>query len=267
MNKLGQAVIALVLVIVSIFAIWQWNSKKQLGYDKSNLIRFHVIANSDSALDQALKYRVRDEVIRVMSPYFAGVEDISRARRVVSNHAGDISAAARKVISEAGYNYPVTVCMGHYQFPVKTYRLDDRENTGPPREITLPAGEYEAVRVIIGSGRGANWWCVLFPPLCFVSPVNVTATTAERTGSDRIRPAVEPAENNPVSSRNDDQITAGKEPVLPVPTTNTTDPSGDETVCEPPGESLGWERSGVEYRFKVMEWFKISRDWLKEFIN
>lgn len=282
-KKLGRVIIVLGLVVVFILIAWQWDSKKQSAYDKSNLIRFHVIANSDSPLDQALKYRVRDEVIRVMSPFFKGVDDINTARLVVGSHADDISAAAEKVIREAGYNYPVTVCMGNYQFPVKTYRLDDRENGGPAREITLPAGEYEAVRVIIGSGRGANWWCVLFPPLCFVSRTDADVAAGD-TGYPQSGGAGSQFESSKDTPRVDKNaaptlenggINTGKEAVLtataPIQAPAGAEASGAETFCagtsrSPSVEIMDREQPRIEYRFKVVEWFKISRNWLEEFM-
>lgn len=267
MNKPGRIVIALSLIGVLIISGWYWDSKKIFKYDKNNLIRFHVIANSNSPLDQALKYKVRDEIIKTMSPYFAGVEDVSIARRVISGHAGDISAAAGKVIREYGYDYSVTVCMGRYQFPDKTYRLDNRQNPDLPGEITLPAGDYEAVRVIIGSGRGANWWCVLFPPLCFVNPLD-TVAPGDPSGHHNFRENVPAGEEIARAPGIEEQVSSAKEPVLPATEQQAAEQEGEQASAGPSGENgWSWKQPGVEYRFMALDWFVASRNWFKEFIN
>jgi len=121
------------------------------------LIRLHVLANSDSEADQALKRKVRDEIIQAMAPEFLVSGDIDSARLTAQANLNRIKLIASRVIQEEGKDYPVTAELDTFPFPTKHYGA-----------FILPAGEYEAVRVVIGSGGGANWWCVLFPPLCFV---------------------------------------------------------------------------------------------------
>ncbi|MEW5898472.1 MAG: stage II sporulation protein R [Bacillota bacterium] len=136
------------------------------AYNNHNLIRLHVIANSDSPVDQALKYQVRDAIVGAMAEKFGGVENAEQARRIVLENLDYIQQLAAERIRAAGKNYPVTVEMGDFPFPAKTYHSN-------LYDFTLPAGNYEAVRVVLGRGGGANWWCVLFPPLCFVDPGSV----------------------------------------------------------------------------------------------
>lgn len=126
-----------------------------------NLIRIHVLANSDSPTDQALKLRVRDAVVQQTAPLFQEARTVEEAREVARANLGSIREVAEREVRAAGKDYPVTVSMGCYHFPARTYHLSSGD-------ITLPAGDYEAVRVVLGRGEGANWWCVLFPPLCFV---------------------------------------------------------------------------------------------------
>lgn len=140
------------------------------AYNQNNLIRFHVIANSDTPRDQALKRRVRDLIVREMSPAFSQAKNITEARLVAGNHLAAIEELARKEVRASGEEYQVKAMLGKYSFPTKSYG-----------KFTLPAGEYEAVRVIIGNGAGANWWCVLFPPTCFVD-VSKELGKAEYTG-------------------------------------------------------------------------------------
>ncbi|MFZ5634269.1 MAG: stage II sporulation protein R [Bacillota bacterium] len=159
------------LVVAAVSAGWLWpgGERAAAGGYPGPLIRFHVIANSDSPADQALKLKVRDAVVQSMTPVLAGAGDIEEARGRVDASMDLIKAAATGVLRENGCRYPVEVMRGSYEFPQKTYRVKRGDN-GETAELTLPAGNYEAVRVVIGSGRGANWWCVLFPPLCFVNP-------------------------------------------------------------------------------------------------
>ncbi len=123
----------------------------------NSVFRLHVIANSDSDEDQNLKYIVRDNLINYMNEKtntFTSKEDIIE---YVKNHIEDLKNIAEMTVKEQGYNYPVTVEIGNFEFPTKTYG-----------DISFPAGNYDALRVKIGNANGRNWWCVMFPPLCFV---------------------------------------------------------------------------------------------------
>lgn len=123
----------------------------------SKIIRFHVIANSDSKNDQALKLKVRDKVLEYMQPKLKKSKSIDESRKIIQQNNQEIIAIANRVIKENGYNYSVRSTLSNENFPIKTYG-----------NITLPQGRYEAYRIIIGNGEGQNWWCVMFPPVCFV---------------------------------------------------------------------------------------------------
>jgi stage II sporulation protein R len=123
-----------------------------------SVLRLHVIANSDSLADQALKIQVKDAVVEMMKKEFAGMDNMEQARQAALEDIPEIKRTAEAVVQANGYNYPVQVSLGEYQFPTKSYG-----------NLVLPQGEYQAVRVTIGGGEGKNWWCVLFPPLCMVS--------------------------------------------------------------------------------------------------
>ncbi len=120
------------------------------------LIRLHVLANSNSEEDQLLKYKVRDEIIKEMSKKFAQSHSLEESREIVLKNLGNLEDIATQTLRDAGCLYNVAAQHGEYTFPTKYYG-----------SFALPAGKYEAVRVVIGQGQGANWWCVLFPPLCF----------------------------------------------------------------------------------------------------
>ena len=128
------------------------------NYDdvKNSLIRFHVLANSDSKEDQTLKLKVKDKVITYLYPYLKNSKSLDESREVLMEQENNVMKIANKVIKENGYNYGVKTELGYENFPEKSYG-----------NITLPQGKYETFRIIIGNGKGHNWWCVMFPPLCF----------------------------------------------------------------------------------------------------
>lgn len=131
------------------------------------VVRLHVVANSDSAADQALKLKVRDAVLEAASPELTGL-DRDAALEALSRRLPAIAAAAAETVGGAGYAYPVTVSLQDERFPTKRYE-----------DFALPAGEYTALRVQLGQGEGHNWWCVVFPPLCLGS-VEETAALDDR---------------------------------------------------------------------------------------
>ncbi|KGO13699.1 stage II sporulation protein R [Clostridium botulinum] len=126
--------------------------------DISNkIIRFHVLANSDSIEDQSLKLKVKDEIIKYMMPKLDKSSSIDESRKILKENDKEIKKIAENIINKNGYKYSVNTYLGQDQFPIKTYG-----------NITLPQGKYEAYKIVIGNGQGQNWWCVMFPPLCFV---------------------------------------------------------------------------------------------------
>lgn len=133
------------------------DSKALQSSIENKLIRFHVIANSDKAEDQALKLKVRDKVLEYIAPILKTSKSIEESRNILKQNDKNIRNIAEKVIVDSGYSYNIVTMLSNENFPVKTYG-----------NITLPQGEYEAYRIIIGSGTGQNWWCVMFPPLCFI---------------------------------------------------------------------------------------------------
>jgi len=121
-------------------------------------IRFHVLANSDTPEDQALKYKVKDILVEEMQNKFIHSQSIEETRGILTSNLDEIARIGQEAVLALGSNYEVKAQYGDFSFPTKYYG----------NGFSLPAGTYEAVRVIIGEGQGANWWCVLFPPLCFV---------------------------------------------------------------------------------------------------
>ena len=120
------------------------------------IIRLHVVANSNAAGDQSLKLKVRDEIIGFLEKQ-DGLETVEETRRFLKDNKSSIEKIAEGVVASEGYSYPAEASLGVRYIPEKTYG-----------DITFPAGSYEALDVTLGEGRGENWWCVLFPPLCLL---------------------------------------------------------------------------------------------------
>ncbi|WP_297630179.1 stage II sporulation protein R [uncultured Clostridium sp.] len=123
---------------------------------KDKLIRFHVLANSNSDEDQELKLKVKDEVIKYMEPILKESENLAMSRELLKENEDKIMNIAKSIIKSEGYDYEVKIELKKENFPEKIYG-----------NIILPQGEYEAFRILIGDYKGENWWCVMFPPLCF----------------------------------------------------------------------------------------------------
>lgn len=122
-----------------------------------SVLRLHVIANSDTKEDQELKLKVRDNVLSYMNTICKNARNKEEAIQIAESHIDEFKQIALNTISENGYDYSVNLKIGNFSFPTKTYG-----------DISLPSGYYDALRIEIGKAKGQNWWCVMFPPLCFV---------------------------------------------------------------------------------------------------
>ena len=129
------------------------------------MIRLHVIANSDSTDDQALKLQVRDKVLDFTTNVLRRSTDMEDAQKQLRTELGRIENIAQREIVAQGYDYPVTAQLTRAEFPLKEYD-----------GFSLPAGEYTALRLVIGDGAGQNWWCVVYPPLCTAAATDMTQT-------------------------------------------------------------------------------------------
>ena len=121
-----------------------------------SVFRLHVIANSNSEADQELKLKIRDRIIEYMNTICNGINTKSEVIDLAQNHLEEFNQIAKKVIVDSGFDYNVSASIGNFKFPTKVYG-----------DIALPAGFYDALKIEIGKASGQNWWCVMFPPLCF----------------------------------------------------------------------------------------------------
>ena len=150
-----------VLVAAFITTILHIHKKEMVRELSGQVFRFHVLANSDSESDQALKMEVKEAVLSYMKESLPESEHVSETKAWALSHLPEIREQAAAVIAEAGYAYEVKAEVVRDYFPEKTYG-----------DVTFPEGEYEALRVEIGKGEGHNWWCVLYPNLCFTDAVH-----------------------------------------------------------------------------------------------
>jgi stage II sporulation protein R len=153
-------------------------------------IRLRILANSDSDADQALKRLVRDEVNANITTWVQELTSISKARDLLQAKQPEIQAIAEAVVKREGSTQSVQVEFGKVQFPTKLYG-----------QFLYPAGEYEAILITLGEGKGANWWCVLFPPLCFLDFSNGVAVSDGFEGqavasAPEVQPAVDSVQND-----------------------------------------------------------------------
>ena len=120
------------------------------------ILRFHILANSDSDKDQKVKEKVRDAIGNYLAPQLEEARDLSDTKNIVTTHMDEIVTVAEETLEKEGYSYGASARLATVDFPVKTYG-----------SYTFPAGEYEALEITLGEGNGHNWWCVLYPNMCF----------------------------------------------------------------------------------------------------
>jgi len=225
-NKKILLTIVFLAAVVSASYLRQETKTEDFG--AGEFIRLHVVANSDSVSDQNLKRKVRDKIVQGVAPKFLETGNIALARDLARENLDLIRKIADYEIRNAGKEYPVRVELACFPFPTKHY--------GP---FILPAGDYEAVRVVIGEGGGTNWWCVLFPPLCFV---DLTRNAA--------------AGNPPLDGDPAGAVLPGASTPLPFtsPWSGITGSTGDYDSCSDPGAGSGTRSvqdrvSGFDFSF------------------
>lgn len=162
-KKVCIGLITLLCAVITCSAVSAYYSQKVTEGISESILRLHVIANSDSDEDQALKRQVRDDILVYMKENMSSKSNLEESKAFVNNHIGDIEKIALSRIEKNGKEYGAKAYLGKFDFPTKVYG-----------DIALPSGNYQALRVVLGNGSGANWWCVLFPPLCFVDATHGT---------------------------------------------------------------------------------------------
>lgn len=154
--------ILIALIIANTFSFVGFS--KQCDEIRNKVLRMHVIANSDEEYDQELKLKVRDAVLREGRELFDGSLTADDAEEKIVPNIDRLENVALKTIRDEGYDYKVKIYVANEFFKTRVY----------DNSVTLPAGEYTAVKVVIGEGKGKNWWCVMFPPMCLPAVNNDT---------------------------------------------------------------------------------------------
>jgi len=147
------------------------------AYTPTNLIRLHIIGNSDSVEDQEVKLNVRDSIVDAFGPHLIDAENAQQAEKMLEELLPEVEHTANKCLAESGMPYDARAKLGTVFFPDKYYE----ESSGEP--VLLPAGPYKSLQIILGSGKGNNWWCVMYPPMCFIDIVRQTDGVEAATGS------------------------------------------------------------------------------------
>ena len=158
-NKICVIVVLILLLIIGASFL----PTAEVEYD---YLRLHIRANSNSEIDQNIKYEIKDELVEFLTPYFCNVTSKNEAVGIVNNLKEKMSEICVEVLRKNGFNYSANVKINNEYFPTRTY-----SNT------TLESGYYDAVIVELGSAEGDNWWCVMYPPLCFITRENQTEIT------------------------------------------------------------------------------------------
>ena len=156
-SKLKTTLLLMFLLFVYVLIAASSYTKAVCTDIANNVFRLHVIANSDSEEDQNLKYIVRDSILSYVNGILENINNKEDVVLTINNHIDEIKNIAQQAVYNEGFTYDVEIEVGNFKFPTKTYG-----------NISLPPGLYDALRVKIGNASGKNWWCVMFPPLCFV---------------------------------------------------------------------------------------------------
>ncbi len=194
---------------------------------KDQIIRFHIKANSDREEDQALKLRIRDEILGQVGEKFHTSHSIDESREIIIENLDTIKGIAEEEIKKEGKDYEVAVSLEKDHFPTRSYG-----------DMVFPSGEYEALKLTIGEGKGKNWWCVMFPPLCFV---DITHGIPKDTDEDIEKMFFEE------ESEEIEEIEAMEAIGVPVPI-----------------ELKEEEKNTIKLKSKVVEMFEKTRDYLVE---
>lgn len=171
---------ALALALVAALCISLCGFSGECSQIREQVLRLHVLANSDSEEDQQLKLKVRDTVVETAAGLFDTVTDKDGAIAQVEQMLPEIVAAAQQRVYDEGYDYEVKAELCHMYFTTREYET-----------VTLPAGMYDALRITIGEGAGRNWWCVVFPPMC-VSAASESAELSDVLDEEQVEIVTEP---------------------------------------------------------------------------
>lgn len=193
MKKNLKMIIILSFLLFLYISICAISYAQNISTDIANSVfRLHVLANSDSEEDQNLKYIVRDNLLSYMNSICSNCKSKQEAVNLVKENKNTFKEIAINTIKEQGYSYSININIGNFEFPTKNYG-----------DISLPAGYYDALRVEIGEAKGQNWWCVMFPPLCFV---DISSGVVPNESKELMETTLSEEEFALVSQKDDNEI-------------------------------------------------------------
>ena len=207
MKKYNPASLYIVMLCISLAVSFyipkpeSANATEETVIIPDEAIRLRILANSDSEQDQAVKKAIRDEVNAHITEWVKDLTSLDTARDVINSHLPDIQTIAERYVAEHGLDQEVAVSFGPAQFPTKLYG-----------QYLYPAGEYEAIVITLGEGKGANWWCVLFPPLCFLDFSNGTAVSQTPMEDEEESPLEEELDQNDTGEEQEQEEGVQTEP-------------------------------------------------------
>lgn len=194
-----ETIVIVILACVIAGILTAWMAEKTQAASRvqaqehlaTEVLRFHILANSDSREDQALKMKVKEAVLSYLKE-MPDDYDVEETKEWIRQHRDEIEAVSMEVIRENGYDYTVNAAVTLCYFPDKTYG-----------DVTFPAGNYETLRIEIGAGAGHNWWCVLYPNLCFLDATNAVVP---EEGKQELRQVLTEEEYEEVTATSDIRV-------------------------------------------------------------
>jgi stage II sporulation protein R len=221
------------LLLCSLILVRSDNSSAENVNDK--IIRFHVVGNSDSEEDQSVKLQIRDEILQKYGPAISKSNSRNESFQLISEKLDEIENTANEILKKEGKSYSAKAVLGESIFPIKQYGT-----------ITLPPGEYTALKVVLGEGGGKNWWCVMFPPLCFIDITR--GLTSEETDEEL---------KKVISNKDVESITAFKQETSKIEVVAKAKESNTKTTSANKSASTAKKtkilQPSIEFRFKSVE--------------
>ncbi len=197
-KQASRIILILALIIATLITgiiTWNMNLNAQAKAQEhlaQEVLRFHILANSDSDEDQALKMKVKEKVLDFLKESLPEDQDVEETREWMRRNTDKLEAVSREVVEADGKDYPVSAAVTTAYFPEKTYG-----------DVTFPAGNYKALRIEIGAANGHNWWCVLYPNLCFTDATNAVVP---EEGKEELRNVLTEEEYAQVTAQSDFKI-------------------------------------------------------------
>lgn len=241
MKKLFAYILIIVLILCLVSASGKATAS---GSINDKLIRFHVIANSDSIEDQNVKLKIRDAILKDIGPKLAECKTREESITIIQKNIGRIEYISNSILKNEGKSYKAKAMVGNFEFPIKSYG-----------SITLPAGEYEALRVVLGDGDGKNWWCVMFPPLCFI---DITRGVTTKETDEELKKVLNDDEIQSITAFK--QVTDKKEVVVHKAAEKDDKKDNNNENMSKTKDAF---KPTVEFRFKSVELFNRLKDIIK----